>query len=81
LSAELFPTEIRACGYSLTVQVIGQLGWTISPLLVGMLSVPLGGIGNAASVFALGPILGTIAIAYVPETRGKTLEEISPAVL
>jgi MFS transporter, putative metabolite:H+ symporter len=81
LSAELFPTEIRACGYSLTVQVIGQLGWTLSPLLVGMLSVPLGGIGNAASVFALGPILGTIAIAYVPETRGKTLEEISPAVL
>jgi MFS transporter, putative metabolite:H+ symporter len=81
LSAELFPTEIRASGYSLTVQVIGQLGWTLSPLLVGMLSVPLGGIGNAASVFALGPILGTIAIAYVPETRGKTLEEISPAVL
>jgi len=81
LSAELFPTEIRACGYSLTVQVIGQLGWTLSPLLVGMLSVPLGGIGNAASIFALGPILGIIAISYVPETRGKTLEEISPALL
>lgn len=81
LSAELFPTEIRASGYSLTVQVVGQLGWTLSPLLVGMLSVPLGGIGNAASVFALGPVLGAIAIVYVPETRGKTLEEISPAVL
>jgi putative MFS transporter len=81
LSAELFPTEIRASGYSLTVQVIGQLGWTLSPLLIGMLSVPLGGIGNAASVFALGPIIGAIAIGYVPETRGKTLEEISPAVL
>jgi MFS transporter, putative metabolite:H+ symporter len=81
LSAELFPTEIRASGYSLTVQVIGQLGWTLSPLLIGMLSVPLGGIGNAASVFALGPIVGAIAIGYVPETRGKTLEEISPAVL
>ena len=81
LSAELFPTEIRASGYSLTVQVVGQLGWTLSPLLVGMLSVPLGGIGNAASVFALGPIVGAIALGYVPETRGKTLEEISPAVL
>ena len=81
LSAELFPTEIRASGYSLTVQVVGQLGWTLSPLLVGMLSVPLGGIGNAASVFALGPIVGVIALAYVPETRGKTLEEISPPVL
>lgn len=81
LSAELFPTEIRASGYSLTVQVVGQLGWTLSPLLVGMLSVPLGGIGNAASVFALGPMVGAIALGYVPETRGKTLEEISPAVL
>jgi MFS transporter, putative metabolite:H+ symporter len=81
LSAELFPTEIRASGYSLTVQVVGQLGWTLSPLLVGMLSVPLGGIGNAASVFALGPMIGAIALAYVPETRGKTLEEISPPVL
>jgi MFS transporter, putative metabolite:H+ symporter len=81
LSAELFPTEIRASGYSLTVQVVGQLGWTLSPLLVGMLSLPLHGIGNAASVFALGPLVGAIAIGYVPETRGKTLEEISPPVL
>jgi MFS family permease len=77
LSAELFPTEVRAAGYSLTVQVIGQLGWTLSPLIVGMLSVPMGGIGKAASIFALGPLLGIIAIGYVPETRGKTLEEIS----
>jgi hypothetical protein len=46
-----------------------------------LLSVPMGGIGNAASVFALGPIVGVIALGYVPETRGKTLEEISPAVL
>ena len=46
-----------------------------------LLSVPLGGIGNAASVFALGPIVGAIALGYVPETRGKTLEEISPPVL
>jgi MFS family permease len=80
LSTELFPTEIRASGYSLTVQVIGQLGWTLSPLIVGMLSVPMGGIGRAASIFALGPLLGIVAIVgYVPETRGMTLEEISPA--
>jgi len=43
--------------------------------------VPMGGIGNAAAIFSLGPILGTIAIVgYVPETLGKTLEEISPAL-
>jgi len=79
LSAELFPTEIRASGYSLTVQVIGQLGWALSPWAVGILSGPMGGLGAAASLFALGPVVGTIAIlGWVPETRGKTLEEISP---
>jgi len=79
LSAELFPTEIRASGYSITVQVLGQLGWTLSPLVVGLLAGRLGGLANAASFFALGPVLGSIAIiAWVPETRGRTLEEISP---
>lgn len=82
LSAELFPTEIRASGYSITVQVFGQLGWTLSPLIVGFLSDRMGGLGPAASMFALGPILGVIAIiGFVPETKGKTLEEISPPVL
>jgi putative MFS transporter len=81
LSAELFPTEIRASGYSLTVQVFGQLGWVLSPIIVGKLSGPLHGLGHAASLFALGPIIGTIALLiWVPETRGKTLEEISPPV-
>jgi MFS family permease len=80
LSTELFPTAIRATGYSLCVQVIGQICWMVSPLLIGMLSAPLGGLGNAASIFAVGPLIGiVIVIWFVPETRGKTLEELSPS--
>ena len=79
LSAELFPTEIRASGYSITVQVFGQMAWTLSPLIVGFLSHRMGGIGPAASMFALGPIIGVVGIiGFVPETKGMTLEEISP---
>ncbi|MHB8381139.1 MAG: MFS transporter [Candidatus Binataceae bacterium] len=79
LSAELFPTEIRACGYSLTVQVFGQFGWALSPLIVGLLAYPLGGLGNAAAIFAFGPIIGVIVVmGWIPETRGLTLEQISP---
>jgi Sugar (and other) transporter len=75
----LFPTAIRATGYSLCVQVIGQVCWMLSPLAIGMLSRPLGGLGNAASIFAVGPLIGVvIVIFFVPETRGKTLEELSP---
>lgn len=79
LSAELFPTEIRAAGYSLTVQVLGQFGWALSPVIVGLLADPMGGLGNAAAIFAVGPLIGVIVVmGWIPETRGMTLEEISP---
>jgi MFS family permease len=82
LSTELFPTEIRASGYSLTVQVFGQLGWALSPVVVGALADRIGGLGSAASLFAIGPILGAmVVLGLVPETRGKTLEEISPGAV
>ncbi len=81
LSTELFPTAIRATGYSLCVQVIGQICWMLSPVVVGILSRPLGGLGNAASIFGIGPMIGVVIVVFlVPETRGKTLEELSPSV-
>jgi putative MFS transporter len=80
LSTELFPTSIRATGYGLCVQVIGQICWMLSPVVIGLLSGRMGGLGNAASLFAAGPLLGVVIVLwFVPETRGKTLEELSPA--
>lgn len=79
LGVELFPTHARASGFCLTVQVLGQLGWVLAPLGVGLLSGPMDGLGNAATVFAAGPLIGAIVVAlFIPETRGKTLEELSP---
>ncbi|MFZ0676385.1 MFS transporter [Candidatus Binatus sp.] len=79
LSTELFPTAIRATGYNLCVQVIGQICWMLSPVVIGLLSGPLGGLGKAASLFAAGPVIGIAIIwSLIPETRGKTLEELSP---
>jgi hypothetical protein len=50
----------------------------MSPVLVGTLSMFLGGLGNAASVCAVGPIVGAVLILlYAPETLGKTLEEMA----
>lgn len=78
LSTELFPTEIRATGYGLCVQVIGQVCWMLSPVAIGLMSSSMGGLGNAASIFAVGPLVGVaIVLLYIPETRGKSLEEIS----
>ncbi|MGH7864996.1 MAG: MFS transporter, partial [Candidatus Binataceae bacterium] len=48
-----------------------------SPLIIGALSAPMGGLGNAVSTAAFGPILGAALVMwYAPETRGRTLEEL-----
>ncbi|MGH7917361.1 MAG: MFS transporter [Candidatus Binataceae bacterium] len=79
LSAELFPTTARATGYSLTVQVFGQLGWMLAPLAAGLLSDYMGSLGNAAALFGVGPLIGAgLIMAYAPETKGRKLEELSP---
>ncbi|MFZ0887012.1 MAG: MFS transporter [Candidatus Binataceae bacterium] len=76
-SAELFPTEIRATSYSLTVQVLGQITALASPFLIGALSKSLGGLGNAVAAVCVGPVIGAILVAlYAPETMGKRLEEL-----
>jgi MFS family permease len=82
LSSELFPTGARATGFSLSVQVVGQLGWTLAPAFAGVLSGLVGGLGNAASLFAVGPLIGAmLVLGYVPETRGRTLEQLSPEAI
>jgi putative MFS transporter len=80
-SAELFPTEIRATSYSMTVQLLGQVAPLMTPFIVGSLSKSLGGLGNAVAVASIGPVLGALIIwMYAPETRAMNLEELSPAV-
>jgi MFS transporter, putative metabolite:H+ symporter len=76
-SSELFPTEIRATSYSLTVQLLGQISSLLTPVTVGALSRYLGGLGNAVAVVAIGPVIGAgLVWRFAPETRGRTLEEL-----
>ncbi len=77
-SAELFPTEIRATSYSLTVQLFGQLAGLIAPALIGGLAKYFGGLGNAVAVVSVGPLIGAALVwFYAPETRGVVLENIN----
>jgi putative MFS transporter len=79
-SAELFPTEIRATSYSLTVQLFGQIASLLTPFIIGSMSKSLGGLGNAVAIVSIGPVLGALLVwRYAPETRGVRLEELSPA--
>lgn len=79
-SAELFPTEIRATSYSLTVQLLGQIAALFTPFTIGALSRSLGGLGNAVAVVAVGPVIGALLVMiFAPETRGLRLEELATA--
>jgi len=76
-ATELFPTEIRATGYSWTTNLFGRTMEIITPLAIGWLADRIG-IPWAVGVMAVGPIIGgLIVLRYAPETRGKTLEQIS----
>ena len=80
-TAELFPTEIRATSYSLTVNLFGQIASLLTPFIIGSMSKSLGGLGNAVAIVSIGPVLGALLVwRYAPETRGIQLEELSPAV-
>jgi putative MFS transporter len=81
-SAELFPTEIRATSYSLTVQLFGSLAAVLTPFLIGWLSMKVGGLGNAVAIMSVGPVIGAAAVLlFAPETRAIRLEEIGAAAV
>jgi putative MFS transporter len=76
-ATELFPTEIRATGYSWTTNLFGRIGELVTPLAIGVLADSIG-IPSAVAIMAIGPIVGAVIVMrYAPETRDKTLEEIS----
>jgi len=76
-ATELFPTEIRATGYSWTTNLFGRITEIAAPLMIGWLADRIG-IPSAVALMAIGPIVGALVVyRYAPETRGKTLEQIS----
>jgi len=75
-ATELFPTAIRATGYSWTTNLFGRVMEFATPALIGLIAVEIG-IPGAVGFMSIGPILGALVVlAYAPETRGLTLEEI-----
>jgi len=76
-ATELFPTEIRATGYSWTTNLFGRITEILAPLAIGILADRIG-IPSAVAIMAIGPVIGALVVLrYAPETRGKTLEQIS----
>ncbi|MGH9461840.1 MAG: MFS transporter [Vicinamibacteria bacterium] len=72
ISAELFPTRIRATAQGLTYN-IGRLASAVAPFAVGELA-EVYGLGIAFNLTAVAFLSSAALAAFIPETRGKMLE-------
>jgi putative MFS transporter len=78
-TAELFPTAWRADAFALANNVMGRVGYVLSPLLVGALA-DVWGWGPSVAATAVCPVVAvSLILLFLPETRGRELEETSLA--
>jgi MFS transporter, putative metabolite:H+ symporter len=77
-TAELFPTELRGMAFAWANNLLGRLGYVLSPLAIGLLVQESGAFGP---IIAATAVFNLVAIALVyatlPETRGRELEDTS----
>jgi len=74
-TTELFPTECRADAFAWSNNLLGRIGYVLSPPLVGYFAERHGW-GPTVSATAVFPLLALgLILALLPETGGRELEE------
>ena len=74
-TTELFPTELRGDAFAWANNLLGRFTYVGAPILVGFLAGDLGW-GPTLSVTAAAlPVALIMIFAFLPETRGRELEE------
>jgi MFS family permease len=71
VSAELYPTGIRASAQGLTYN-IGRVASAVAPFAVGTLAETRG-FGVALSISSVAFVLAAVAWIWIPETKGRSL--------
>jgi len=80
LSAEIFPTRVRATSNALLL-VLGVAGSVVGLVLAGNLSDRLGGLGHAIAILGIGSLLASVALVpLLPESAGRRLDEVSDSI-
>lgn len=74
-NTELFPTDLRGDAFAWSNNLLGRIGYVIAPAVVGGAAAAWGW-GPPVALTAIGPLLALVLILWwLPETRGKKLEE------
>jgi MFS transporter, putative metabolite:H+ symporter len=74
-TTELFPTELRGDAFAWANNLIGRIGYVLSPVLVGLAAREVGW-GAAVRMTAVFPLVALVLIFWwLPETRARELEE------
>ena len=81
ITAELFPTEVRASAGAYAHNLFGRLGIVIGPPIVGSVAAGTHSMGEAVALLSLANlVLVPAALWLVPETRGVEIGEVAQAV-
>ncbi len=74
-NAELFPTEYRGDAFAWSNNLIGRVGYVLSPMAVGLAAESVGW-GTAVRATAVFPLIAVVLIfVLLPETKRRELEE------
>jgi MFS family permease len=76
LGVELAPTRVRTVAQSISV-VGGRIGASISAFLFPLLFARIGEVGAITALAGTAVLGGLLTLAIIPETRGRSLEEIN----
>ncbi|MFA6448659.1 MAG: MFS transporter [bacterium] len=76
-NAEMFPTELRAQAAAWCNFLLGRPAQVVAPTIVALLIAPMGGIGAAVKLLAIGPVIAAFMIFFLfPETKGIKMDRI-----
>ena len=74
LTAELFPTALRATASGIAGSLLGRLGFVVGPLVAGRAIAATGDAATAMTLLALTNLACVAVVArWIPETKGRAL--------
>ncbi|MDP3275935.1 MAG: MFS transporter [Deltaproteobacteria bacterium] len=76
-TGELFPTHVRGDAFAWANNILGRIGYVLSPIVLGRMAQSVGWGPAIASTAGFAAIALVLILLWLPETRGLELEQIA----